>query len=72
MHSRVSVPIIHKALEIMTLGIIDAEECFSQIVNSLRELPGLPGPSTETEGTAPPVMSKKFIEQYMMGEIRRE
>ncbi|PCH43146.1 cysteine proteinase [Wolfiporia cocos MD-104 SS10] len=42
----------------------DAEECWSQLTNALKEVPGLPGPS----GAA----SKKFIDQYMAGEMRRE
>lgn len=44
----------------------DAEECFGQIVNTLRNVPGLPSPdgaSTET---------KKFVDQYLMGVMRRE
>ena len=36
-----------------------------QLLGSLRELPGLPGPS----GSDP---SGKFVEQYLTGEMRRE
>ena len=43
----------------------DAEECWTQITNALKEVPGLPGTSGENT-------SKKFVEQYMMGEMRRE
>ncbi|KAF9468278.1 hypothetical protein BDZ94DRAFT_1183855 [Collybia nuda] len=44
----------------------DAEECFGQIVNSLRNVPGLPSPNgTSTE-------TKKFVDQYLMGVMRRE
>lgn len=35
------------------------------MLNALKDVPGLPGPSGE--GTP-----KKFVEQYMMGEMRRE
>ncbi|KAI0791020.1 cysteine proteinase [Abortiporus biennis] len=42
----------------------DAEECWIQLVNSLKEVPGLPGPSGSSSG-------KKFVEQYMTGEMRR-
>ena len=44
----------------------DAEECWSQILQALKEVPGLPGPS----GSDAP--SKKFIEQFVGGEMRRE
>jgi hypothetical protein len=49
---------------IIIFGIKDAEECYSQLVNSLRDVEGLPGSATSS--------SKKFIEQYMMGQMRRE
>jgi len=44
---------------------LDAEECWTQICNALREVPGLPGPS----GEAP---TDKFITQFMTGRMRRE
>ncbi|KZT00260.1 cysteine proteinase [Laetiporus sulphureus 93-53] len=44
----------------------DAEECWVQLTNALKEVPGLPGPSSE--GT----ISKTFVDQYMTGEMRRE
>ncbi|KAL4264667.1 Ubiquitin carboxyl-terminal hydrolase [Pleurotus pulmonarius] len=52
----------------------DAEECYAQVLTSLREVPGLPaGQEGEAmqvdEGAATP--SKSFIEQYMMGEMVR-
>ncbi|KAF4568262.1 deubiquitinating enzyme [Pleurotus pulmonarius] len=52
----------------------DAEECYAQVLTSLREVPGLPasqeGEAMQVdEGAATP--SKSFIEQYMMGEMVR-
>ncbi|KAI0920598.1 hypothetical protein AcV5_010293 [Taiwanofungus camphoratus] len=44
----------------------DAEECWVQMTNALKEVPGLPGPSSD-QSTA-----KKFVDQYMTGEMRRE
>ncbi|KAF5376058.1 hypothetical protein D9615_007696 [Tricholomella constricta] len=51
----------------------DAEECFGQIINTLRNVPGLSADSSslspsEQASTNP----KKFVEQYLMGEMRRE
>jgi len=51
----------------------DAEECFGQIVTTLRNVPGLSSqaaaiPESELAATRP----KKFVEQYLMGEMRRE
>ena len=51
----------------------DAEECFGQIVTTLRNVPGLSTqasvvPESEVAATHP----KKFVEQYLMGEMRRE
>ncbi|KAI0673157.1 cysteine proteinase [Trametes maxima] len=43
----------------------DAEECWVQLTNSLKEVPGLPGPSSGSNASA------KFVEQYMTGELRR-
>ena len=45
---------------------IDAEECWVQVTNALKALPGMPSDPTSTEPT------KRFVEQFMMGEIRRE
>ncbi|KAJ3755757.1 hypothetical protein EV360DRAFT_49165 [Lentinula raphanica] len=53
-------------------AMMDAEECYSQVLNSVRdvEVPDSlihPGVNGNAGGHR-----KKFIEQYMMGEIRRE
>ncbi|KAI8968106.1 hypothetical protein BD414DRAFT_504371 [Trametes punicea] len=42
----------------------DAEECWVQLTHSLKEVPGLPGPSASSA-------SSKFVDQYMTGELRR-
>ncbi|OSD06674.1 cysteine proteinase [Trametes coccinea BRFM310] len=42
----------------------DAEECWVQLTNSLKEVPGLPGPSGSNA-------SQKFVDQFMTGELRR-
>ncbi|KNZ75560.1 Ubiquitin carboxyl-terminal hydrolase 6 [Termitomyces sp. J132] len=51
----------------------DAEECFGQIINTLRNVPGLDGDGSSS-GTSPQATAdtKKFVEQYLMGEMRRE
>ncbi|KIM41807.1 hypothetical protein M413DRAFT_445024 [Hebeloma cylindrosporum] len=51
----------------------DADECYAAIVNSMRNVPGLDvkGKSVGT-GAEAAVGRPKFIEQYMMGEMRRE
>lgn len=46
------------------LARADAEECWSQLTNALKEVPGLPGPSSAA--------SERFVEQYMTGVVRRE
>lgn len=51
---------------------LDAEECFGQIINTLRNVPGLPGPSSVAVETAGAEVTKKFVEQYLMGQMRRE
>ncbi|KAI0744597.1 cysteine proteinase [Earliella scabrosa] len=43
----------------------DAEECWVQLTNALKEVQGLPGPSSGSSSGA------KFVEQYMTGELRR-
>lgn len=56
----------------------DAEECYSQIISTLRNVPGLTAGPDDTlvaggaagDPTATP--GKKFVEQYLMGEMRRE
>jgi hypothetical protein len=54
----------------------DAEECFGQIINTLRNVPGLPSPSASTSSAtveaAGATETKKFVEQYLMGQMRRE
>lgn len=45
---------------------IDAEECYGQVLNSLRNVPGI-GPNGPGN-----VDGKKFVDQYLMGEMRRE
>ena len=35
-----------------------------QLTNALKEVPGLPGPSSEATNS-------KFVEQYMTGELRQ-
>ena len=50
----------------LTLGdISDAEECWVQLTNALKDVQGLPGPSSGSSARA------KFVEQYMTGEIRQ-
>lgn len=54
------------------LFLLDAEECYSQVLNSVRdvEIPNtLIHPSATGSAGG---QRKKFVEQYMMGEIRRE
>ncbi|KAG6867724.1 hypothetical protein C0993_011945 [Termitomyces sp. T159_Od127] len=51
----------------------DAEECFGQIINTLRNVPGLNADGSSS-GTSPQASTdvKKFVEQYLMGSMRRE
>ena len=52
---------------------IDAEECFGQIITTLRNIPGLsPQAATPVDSELAATRPKKFIEQYLMGEMRRE
>ena len=57
----------------LTTTIPDADECYAAIVNSLRNVPGLDtkGKSVGT-GAEAAVGRPKFIQQFMMGEMRRE
>ncbi|GLB44135.1 putative peptidase C19 family protein [Lyophyllum shimeji] len=48
----------------------DAEECLGVIINTLRNVPGVPSGATPSEPSA--VSTKKFVEQFLMGEMRRE
>ncbi|KAF5372026.1 hypothetical protein D9615_008092 [Tricholomella constricta] len=51
----------------------DAEECFGQIINTLRNVPGLSaGSSSLSPSEQASTNPKKFVEQYLMGEMRRE
>jgi ubiquitin carboxyl-terminal hydrolase 14 len=52
---------------------IDAEECYACILNTLRNVPGLDasGSSLGT-GAEAQIGGKKFVDQFLMGEIRRE
>ncbi|KAF9235909.1 hypothetical protein BU15DRAFT_77515 [Melanogaster broomeanus] len=43
----------------------DAEECWSQMTNSLKDVPGI-----DVSGSS--VAGKKFVDQFLTGEIRRE
>jgi hypothetical protein len=43
---------------------LDAEECWTQIVNSLSALPGVVVPGAPNQ--------KKFVEQFMAGEMTTE
>ncbi|EKM76662.1 hypothetical protein AGABI1DRAFT_44583 [Agaricus bisporus var. burnettii JB137-S8] len=53
--------------------MLDAEECLSFIVQTLRNVPGLTNEGTSLATSAQAdIGSKKFVEQYLMGEMRRE
>ncbi|KAH9943858.1 cysteine proteinase [Amylocystis lapponica] len=41
--------------------------CWIQVTNALKDVPGLPGPSSGTVSA-----SARFVDQYMTGEMRRE
>ena len=59
----------------LSYQITDAEECFGQIINTLRNVPGLPasaGSSSAETASAGATETKKFVEQYLMGQMRRE
>lgn len=44
---------------------LDAEECWTHLTNALKDVPGI-DPSGAT------VAGKKFVDQFLTGEIRRE
>lgn len=44
----------------------DAEECYSQIINSLRQVPGLSSDSPSSSA-----QTKTFVEQFLMGQMQR-
>ncbi|KXN85247.1 Ubiquitin carboxyl-terminal hydrolase 6 [Leucoagaricus sp. SymC.cos] len=51
----------------------DAEECYSFIIQTLRNVPGLSAEGTSLATSAQAeVGNKRFVEQYFMGEMRRE
>lgn len=52
---------------------LDAEECYACILNTLRNVPGLDasGSSIGT-GAEAQIGGKKFVDQFLMGEMRRE
>ncbi|KIO05881.1 hypothetical protein M404DRAFT_15289 [Pisolithus tinctorius Marx 270] len=43
----------------------DAEECWTQMTNALKEVPGIGADGSSVSG-------KKFVDQFMTGEMRRE
>lgn len=43
--------------------LVDAEECWTALVNSLKSVKGLPGPLAH---------NNNFVEQFMTGKMRRE
>lgn len=63
MRNRVCVPF--RSWAIIPNQHLDAEECWTQIVNQLKGVPGITPPDASTSG-------KKFVDQFMMGEMRRE
>ncbi|KAG5641931.1 hypothetical protein DXG03_003957 [Asterophora parasitica] len=52
----------------------DAEECFGQIITTLRNVPGIPaaGSSTPSVSEQAAANPRKFVDQYLLGEMRRE
>jgi ubiquitin carboxyl-terminal hydrolase 14 len=44
-------------------AFVDAEECWGKIMDALKDVPLESGSATS---------SKKFVEAYMMGQMRRE
>jgi ubiquitin carboxyl-terminal hydrolase 14 len=51
----------------------DAEECYAAIVNSLRNVPGLDGNGKSVgTGAEAAIGRPRFVQQFMMGEMRRE
>ncbi|EDR09383.1 uncharacterized protein LACBIDRAFT_190082 [Laccaria bicolor S238N-H82] len=45
----------------------DAEECYQAIINTLRNVPGL-----DASGSSVAAHERKLVDQYLMGEMRRE
>ena len=52
---------------------LDAEECYACILNTLRNVPGLDASgSSSGTGAEAQIGGKKFVDQFLMGEMRRE
>lgn len=47
------------------MSVPDAEECWTQMINALKDVPGI-DPLGES------VASKRIVDQFMVGEMRRE
>jgi ubiquitin carboxyl-terminal hydrolase 14 len=48
------------------LMLIDAEECWTQMANALKEVPGIDASGNTVAS------GRRFVDQFMMAEIRRE
>ena len=44
---------------------LDADECWTQILHALKDVPGIDAAGSSVSG-------KKFVDQFMVGEMRRE
>jgi len=44
----------------------DAEECWTQLANGLKEVPGIDASGNTVTG------GRRFVDQFMMAEMRRE
>lgn len=56
-----------------SLFLLDAEECYACILNTLRNVPGLDASgSSSGTGAEAQIGGKKFVDQFLMGEMRRE
>ena len=52
---------------------LDAEECYACILNTLRNVPGLDASGSSLGmGAEAQIGDKKFVDQFLMGEMRRE
>ena len=51
-------------MSVFLTEVPDAEECWTQIINSLSVLPGVVVPGAPSQ--------KKFVEQFMTGEMTTE
>ena len=50
---------------VVFISISDAEECWTQTINALKDIPGI-----DSSGAS--VAGKKFVDQFLVGEMRRE